>query len=232
MRGKQWQTDFSLEPSPHDIYVFRLETVAFLWQEIGTNSLNRPQTREIIKLLRTLIEYRSPHALVITESKIPNRENLAYFGNANEAHIIYNVSLTPLLLHGLLSDNNHCLNNGLMCMTLARDGTTYLNFIASHDGIELRPVGDMLDEAELSQIVEAMQSFGGQIFWRNLNQHKVRAYEVNISLIDALKSLLRRRKRFTSTEIYGFTHYCHGLRWNPYLLYTKPLDSKPQPTCY
>ncbi|MFT6433618.1 MAG: sucrose phosphorylase [Candidatus Azotimanducaceae bacterium] len=172
------------------INVFRLDAVAFLWKEIGTNCLNLPQTHEIIRLLRTLIEHRSPNALLITETNIPNRENLAYFGNANEAHIIYNFALPPLLLHGLLSGNNHYLNNWLMSMPPARDGTTYLNFIASHDGIGLRPIEGILDEAEISQMVKTMQSFGGQISWRNLNQDEVRAYEVNISLIDALKGTL------------------------------------------
>ena len=172
------------------VKVFRLDAVAFLWKEIGTNCLNLPQTHEIIRLLRTLIEHRDPEALVITETNIPNRENLAYFGNANEAHVIYNFALPPLLLHGLLTGNNQYLNNWIMSMPPAQDGTTYLNFIASHDGIGLRPVEGILDETELAQVVSVMQLFGGQISWRNLNHDEVRAYEINISLIDALQGTL------------------------------------------
>jgi sucrose phosphorylase len=178
------------------IKVFRLDAVAFLWKEIGTNCLNLPQTHEIIRVLRTLIEHRNPNALVITETNIPNRENLAYFGNANEAHIIYNFALPPLLLHGLLSGNNHYLNNWLMSMPPAQDGTTYLNFIASHDGIGLRPVEGILDEVEISKMIETMQSFGAQISWRNLDQDEVRAYEINISLIEALKGTLAGEDNF------------------------------------
>jgi sucrose phosphorylase len=166
---------------------FRLDAVAFLWKEIGTNCLNLPQTHEMIRLIRTLIEHKDPDALIITETNIPNRENLAYFGNANEAHIIYNFALPPLLLHGMLTGNNHYLNNWLMSMPPAQDGTTYLNFIASHDGIGLRPIEGILDDSELDQIIVAMQAFGGKISWRNLSDDEVRPYEVNISLIDALK---------------------------------------------
>lgn len=173
------------------VQIFRLDAVAFLWKEIGTNCLNLPQTHEMVRLLRTLIEYRNPRAIIITETNIPNRENLAYFGNANEAHVIYNFALPPLLLHGLISGNNYYLNNWLMSMPPAQDGTTYLNFIASHDGIGLRPVEGILSDEEISEIIDTMQDFGARISWRNLSQDEVRAYEINISLFDALSGTIK-----------------------------------------
>ncbi len=172
------------------VQIFRFDAVAFLWKEIGTSCLNLPQTHEMVRLLRTLIEYRNPRAIIITETNIPNRENLAYFGNANEAHVIYNFALPPLLLHGLISGNNYYLNNWLMSMPPAQDGTTYLNFIASHDGIGLRPVEGILSDGEIREITDTMQAFGGRISWRNLSKDEVRAYEVNISLFDALSGTI------------------------------------------
>ncbi len=172
------------------VQIFRLDAVAFLWKEIGTSCLNLPQTHEIVRLLRTLIEHKNPQAIIITETNIPNRENLAYFGNANEAHVIYNFALPPLLLHTMLTGNNYYLNNWLMSMPPAQDGTTYLNFIASHDGIGLRPVEGILSEQEIDMIAESMQDFGGRISWRNLSDDEVRPYELNISLFDALSGTL------------------------------------------
>ena len=81
------------------VKMFRLDAVAFLWKELGTRCISLPQTHEIIRLIRTLVEHCDPEALIVTETNIPNRENLSYFGNANEAHVIYNFSLPPLLLH-------------------------------------------------------------------------------------------------------------------------------------
>lgn len=188
----------------HGITIFRLDAVAFLWKQAGTNCLNLPQTHELVRLFRTLIEYRNPRAIVITETNIPNRENLAYFGNANEAHMIYNFALPPLLLHGLLSGENRHLNNWLMSMPPAQDGTTYFNFIASHDGIGLRPVEGILEDPVINQIAQRMQDFGGRISWRKLEgpangtasseagNEKVKPYEINISLIDALKGTLEQ----------------------------------------
>jgi sucrose phosphorylase len=171
------------------VRIFRLDAVAFLWKEIGTSCLNLPQTHEIVRLLRTLIEHSNPKAIIITETNIPNRENLAYFGNSNEAHLIYNFALPPLLLHALLTGQNYHLNNWLMSMPPAQDGTTYLNFIASHDGIGLRPVEGMLSDDELDQIAEVMQQYGGRISWRNANGG-IKPYEINISLIDALSGTM------------------------------------------
>lgn len=168
------------------VSIFRLDAVAFLWKEVGSNCLNLMQTHEIIRLFRTLIEHKKPKAVIITETNIPNRENLAYFGNSNEAHVIYNFALPPLLLHGLISGNNFYLNNWLMSMPPAQHGTTYLNFIASHDGIGLRPVEGILNDAEINQVVEAMQKNGARISWRSLAGGEVRPYEINISLYDAL----------------------------------------------
>lgn len=169
------------------VRIFRLDAVAFLWKRIGTSCINLEETHEIVRLLRTLVEYADPNAVIITETNIPNRENLSYFGNANEAHCIYNFSLPPLLVNTLVSGNCRHLKNWLMSMPPAQNGTTYLNFIASHDGIGLRPVEGLLSEEEQEALIQAMENFGGQISWRALDDSNKKPYEINISLFDAMK---------------------------------------------
>lgn len=172
------------------VRIFRLDAVAFLWKEIGTPCINLPQTHELIRLLRLLIEHVEPSAMIITETNIPNRENLTYFGNANEAHAIYNFSLPPLLVHTLLSGDARHLNQWMMRMPPAQNGTTYFNFIASHDGIGLRPVEGLLSDDELDGFIGTLQRFGGLVSWRDLGGGRRKAYEINISLIDALQGTL------------------------------------------
>ncbi|MBY5992390.1 sugar phosphorylase [Ferrimonas balearica] len=173
------------------VTIFRLDAVAFLWKEAGTSCLNLPQTHEIVRLLRTLVAFFDPRILLITETNIPNRENLAYFGNGNEAHAIYNFSLPPLLLHTLLSGDCNALKLWQMSMPPAQLGTTYLNFIASHDGIGLRPVEGLLDEQAIADIATTMEGFGGRISWRSLAGGGLRPYEINIALFDAMKGTLK-----------------------------------------
>ncbi len=169
------------------VKIFRLDAIAFLWKIVGTNCLNLTETHEMVRLLRTLIEHADPEAVILTETNIPNRENLSYFGNNNEAHWVYNFSLPPLLVHALISGNSSYLKQWMMGMPPAQNGTTYFNFIASHDGIGLRPVEGLLSEQEETQFIETMQEFGGRISWRALDNNETKPYEINIALYDALK---------------------------------------------
>lgn len=171
----------------HGISIFRLDAVAFLWKEIGTNCINLGQTHEIIRLFRTLIEHVKPNAVIITETNIPNQENLSYFGNMNEAHCIYNFSLPPLLLHAMVSGSSRYLKSWLMGMPAAQYGTAYFNFIASHDGIGLRPAEGLMEDSEIAALVETMKSFGARVSSRALPDGSSKPYEINISLFDAMQ---------------------------------------------
>lgn len=174
----------------HGVKIFRMDAVAFLWKQPGTPSIHLQQTHEVIKLLRTLIEHHSPDAIIITETNVPNRENLTYFGNANEAHVIYNFSLPPLLVYTLLSGDCRHLKTWLMSMPPAQAGTAYLNFIASHDGIGLRPLEGLLSDKERHRMVKCIKNFGGKVAMRKASEGHDKPYELNISLYDALKGSL------------------------------------------
>ena len=167
------------------VRIFRLDAVAFLWKKVGTPCINLEETHEVIRLLRVLIEHAAPDAVIITETNIPNRENLSYFGNCNEAHCIYNFSLPPLLINTLVTGDCRYLKQWMMSMPPAQNGTAYFNFIASHDGVGLRPAEGLLSDQELGTLVSTMQSFGGEVSWRTQGTEK-KPYEINISLFDAM----------------------------------------------
>ncbi len=171
----------------HGVKIFRLDAVAFLWKIPGTTCLNLEETHEIVRLMRTLVEHVDPEALLITETNIPNRENLSYFGNANEAHCVYNFSLPPLLVNALVTGDCTYLKHWMMSMPPAQNGTAYFNFIASHDGIGLRPAEGLLSEEELATLVATMEHFGGNVSYRALENGERKPYEINISLFDALQ---------------------------------------------
>ncbi|RMG10963.1 MAG: alpha-amylase [Cyanobacteria bacterium J055] len=166
---------------------FRLDAVGFLWKEIGTPCIHLPQTHAAIKLLRELLQMVDPDAALVTETNGPNRENLSYFGNRNEAHIIYNFSLPPLLLNALIQGRSDHLKTWMMSMPPAPFGCAYLNFTASHDGIGLRPAEGLLAPDEYETLLATMQQFGGKISMRRQPDGTQSPYEINISLFDALK---------------------------------------------
>jgi sucrose phosphorylase len=173
------------------VRIFRLDAIAFLWKVPGTNCLNLEETHEVVRLLRTLVEYAQPDTLLITETNIPNRENLSYFGNANEAHCVYNFSLPPLLVNTLVTGDCAYLKQWMMSMPPAQSGTAYFNFIASHDGIGLRPAEGLLSDNELDALIATMEGFGGHVSYRALEDGLQKPYEINISLFDALQGTVR-----------------------------------------
>ncbi|WP_440904068.1 sugar phosphorylase [Catenovulum sp. SX2] len=177
------------------VKIFRFDAVAFLWKEVGTNCIHLAQTHEMIRLLRVLVEHAVPDAIIITETNVPNHENLSYFGNGNEAHCVYNFSLPPLLVNTLITGNCKHLKRWMMSMPPAQIGTTYFNFIASHDGIGLRPAEGLLDEDELATLANTVNMFGGKVSWRTANGSN-KPYELNISLFDALQGTFKGTDKY------------------------------------
>jgi len=180
----------------YGVRVFRLDAVAFLWKQANSSCINLTETHEVIRLLRLIIEHYAPNAIIITETNIPNRENLSYFGNANEAHLIYNFSLPPLLLYTMLSGSSRLLKQWMMSMPPAQNGTSYYNFIASHDGIGLRPVEGILSDKEICNLTDTIQRFGGEVSWRTISNGDQKPYELNITLLDSLKGTFEGKDQY------------------------------------
>ena len=171
------------------VRVFRLDAVGFLWKQSGTSCLHLAETHEIIKLMRTLIDHVDDDVWLITETNVPAHENLEYFGNGNEAHLIYNFSLPPLLVHALLTGRSTYLRRWMMATAPTPEGCTIFNFSASHDGIGLRPVEGLLPEQEINRMTQAVQGFGGRLTMRSYGDREV-PYEMNTTLFCALKGTI------------------------------------------
>ncbi len=172
------------------VNALRLDAVAFLWKKKGTKCINLTQTHLIIRLIRLLIESYSRNCLIITETNIPNHENLSYFGNNNEAHCIYNFSFAPLVIHAIISENNVYLKKWSRSMPPAQFGNSYLNFLSTHDGIGMRPLEGLLPEVELKRFIKTLESSGAYLTHR-VSGKKKSVYEVNTTLLDAFKQTYR-----------------------------------------
>lgn len=189
----------------NQVSVFRLDAIGYLWKQEGTNCIHLPQTHAMVRLMRLLLDHYAPGSLLITETNVPNHENLSYFGNRNEAHLIYNFSLAPLLLHALLTGQVQYLKRWMMSMPPAPMGCTYLNFTASHDGIGMRPVEGLLSDHEQFEFIQAMHRFGARVSTRRNSDGSEKVYEVNISLFDACQGSVNgpdayQRDRFLCSQ--------------------------------
>ncbi len=171
----------------HGARYIRLDAIAFLWKEIGTPCLHLPQTHLVIQLMRRLLDQIAPHVLLITETNVPHAENLSYFGDGrNEAQLVYNFALPPLVLHSLLTGNAEKLSHWAKSLLLPSHSTTFFNFLASHDGIGLNPVRGILTDSEVDALVAHTLARGGLISSKTTPQGSQLPYELNINYLDAL----------------------------------------------
>ncbi len=166
--------------------ILRLDAVAFLWKEIGTNCLHLPKTHEVIKLIRNFIEVVAPEVLILTETNVPHQENISYFGKGDEAHAVYQFSLPPLLLHGLLKGTAKHVTNWAAHLAPPPKGCHFLNFTASHDGIGVRPLEGILDTDEILSLADEVRGNGGHVSMRKLEDGSEFPYELNATYYGAL----------------------------------------------
>jgi sucrose phosphorylase len=171
--------------------IVRLDAIAYLWKELGTTCIHLPQTHELVKLLRDILSCVDPRCLLLTETNVPNDENRSYFGDSDEAQLIYQFSLPPLLLQALHTGCTHHLMvwaKGLAAHP-PPTGCTYLNFTASHDGVGLRPLEGLVPADEVQKLLEAMRARGGYLTSRRNSDGTESPYELNISYFDALRDI-------------------------------------------
>lgn len=167
----------------------RLDAIAFLWKEIGTTCLHRPQTHAVIRLMRAVLDEVAPEVRLITETNVPHADNLSYFGDGtNEAQLVYNFALPPLVLHSVQTGNAETLTQWSQSLVLSSDRVTFFNFLASHDGIGLNPARGILTEAEIEAMVKRTLDHGGAISYKAMPDGTQLPYELNINYLDALSN--------------------------------------------
>lgn len=165
--------------------VIRLDAVAFIWKELGTECIHLKETHEIVKLIRTLVDHYAPHVTIITETNVPHKENISYFGNGDETHMVYQFSLPPLLVHAILTENAAYLNEWADSLDVLPKNCSYFNFTASHDGIGVRPLQGLIPEDEFENLIDGMGKKGGFISEKKNPDGSLSPYEINITYFDA-----------------------------------------------
>lgn len=167
--------------------LIRLDAIAFIWKEVGTECVHLPQTHELIQLMREVLHEVAPEVIIITETNVPHHENISYFGSGeDEAQMVYNFALPPLLIHAILNADTTSLTQWAKTLTLPSNKVCFFNFTASHDGVGLRPVKGILNDDEMNYLVSRVQEHGGLVSFRAEEDGSQTPYELNCSYIDTL----------------------------------------------
>lgn len=188
--------------------IVRLDAVAFLWKQLGTPCIHLPQTHAVVRLFRDLVDRLAPGTLLLTETNVPHPENIGYFGNGDdEAHLVYQFSLPPLLLDAIHSGDTTFLGEWIAGLETASPTTNFLNFTASHDGIGVRPLEGLVPAARVQQLVDRIRRHGGRVSTRRAADGSDQPYELNITYVDAVADRrhvppAEHARRFLATQAF------------------------------
>lgn len=167
----------------------RLDAIGFAWKEKGTTCMHLKETHALVKLMRAVLEEVFPGTILITETNVPHADNISYFGNgSDEAQLVYQFPLPPLVLFSFITGNANKLSKWAKSLeeTPLSEGTTYFNFLASHDGIGVRPTEGILTAGERELMLETVVKHGGRISYKSNSDGSKSPYELNINYMDAL----------------------------------------------
>ncbi len=167
--------------------IIRLDAVTYLWDELGTTSVHLDQTHVCIKFFRDILDAVAPHVALITETNVPHLENISYFGNgADEAQMVYNFALPPLVLYTFQNENSQSLTEWASSLKPVSKTTTFFNFLDSHDGIGVMAVKNILSETEIDKLALKVVEHGGYISYKDNGDGSVSPYELNITWYSAI----------------------------------------------
>ena len=167
--------------------VIRLDAVAYLWKEIGTSCIHLRQAHQMVQLFRKVLDVAAPDTLLITETNVPHPENVSYFGDGkNEAQMVYNFTLPPLLLYTFIRQDAGVLSRWAECLRINSPDNTFFNFTASHDGIGVRPLEGILARDEIEKLIDIVKKNGGEVSYKKDPDGSNSPYELNITYVDAL----------------------------------------------
>ena len=191
----------------HGVRWIRLDAVGFVWKEPNTSCIHRPQAHRLVEVLRHLLVHAcAGRGVVVTETNVPEEENLSYLRSGREAHLAYNFPLPPLLMEAAMSGSADLLNRWLSRWPKLPNSTALLNFTACHDGVGLRPLEGLMPQRRLLNLLIACEQRGGLVSHRRLADGLEVPYEINISWWSAMADSGRdpshhQRSRFLLTQL-------------------------------
>jgi sucrose phosphorylase len=164
----------------------RLDAVTYLWDEPGTSSTNLPQTHEIVKLFRDVLDIAAPQVALVTETNVPHEENISYFGNGcDEAQMVYT---SPCHRSCCMRSTGRTARiwragPGISSILPRRRPSSILD---THDGIGLPGVANILPPEEVAFLVRCARQHGAFVSYRTAEGGGEAPYEINTTWYSAL----------------------------------------------
>ena len=125
----------------------RLDAVPFLFEREGTDCEDLPETHAFLRELRRRVDQRFPGRVLLTEANLWPEDAAAYFGDGDEAHVVFHTPLMPRLFTALHLEDRHPIVDLLAQTPEIPPDAQWALFLRNHDELTLEMVTD--EEREL-----------------------------------------------------------------------------------
>jgi maltose alpha-D-glucosyltransferase / alpha-amylase len=121
---------------------FRVDAVPYLIEREGTNCENLPETHEILKDMRRVIDEEYPDRILLCEANQWPKDVLPYFGNNDEFHMAFNFPLMPRIYMALYDEDKSPIVWAVENTPEIPQGTQWCTFLRNHDELTLEMVSE------------------------------------------------------------------------------------------
>lgn len=116
------------------VEVIRLDAVAFIWKEMGTNCENLPKAHSLIQAFNAVARIASP-SLIFKSEAIVHPDDVVKYIDPGECQISYNPLLMALLWNSLATRKVRLLSKALAERFQIHPETAWVNYVRVHDDI-------------------------------------------------------------------------------------------------
>lgn len=116
------------------VEILRLDAVAFIWKQMGTNCENLPQAHTLIRAFNAVARIAAP-ALLFKSEAIVHPDEVARYIHPEECQLSYNPLLMALLWNSLATRKVRLLSQALASRFRIHPQTAWVNYVRCHDDI-------------------------------------------------------------------------------------------------
>tara|TARA_R100000027_G_scaffold20938_1_gene15133 strand:- start:9213 stop:11171 length:1959 start_codon:yes stop_codon:yes gene_type:complete len=116
------------------VEILRLDAVAFIWKQMGTNCENLPEAHILIQAFNAVCRIAAP-SLVFKSEAIVHPDEVIKYIDVKECQISYNPTFMALMWEAMATRETKLLERSIYHRFQLPQSTTWLNYLRSHDDI-------------------------------------------------------------------------------------------------
>jgi amylosucrase len=114
--------------------ILRMDAVAFIWKQLGTTCENLPEAHNLLQAFNAVCRIGAPSLLFKSEA-IVHPDEVALYIDPAECQLSYNPLQMALIWEAMATRNVSLLSQGLERRHNIPPGTSWINYVRSHDDI-------------------------------------------------------------------------------------------------